>query len=52
MSLGFGVSASLGHDVVSIFWRASIFCSELPLREAEWGENDGELLVYGGTATP
>ena len=25
MSLGFGVSASLGHHVVSIFWRASIF---------------------------
>ena len=26
-------------------------CSELPVREAVWGE-DGELLVYGGTATP
>ena len=26
-------------------------CSELPVREAVWGEN-GELLVYGGTATP
>ena len=26
-------------------------CSELPVREAVWGD-DGELLVYGGTATP
>ena len=25
MSLGFGVSASLGHHVVSLFWRASVF---------------------------
>ena len=26
-------------------------CSELPVREEVWDEN-GELLVYGGTATP
>ena len=26
-------------------------CSKLPVREEVWGDN-GELLVYGGTATP
>ena len=43
-----GASAEAGDAPV---YEEMGVCSALPVRETEWDEN-GEVLVYGGTATP